>query len=854
MSPFYKLIPHRLGSPETCPRSIRARTAGTLLLGLASTSAHSEESLFEAYLRSLSQGEKSVLPDYSHAGYHRSEKPIPETSRTSHRFFDVTDFGAIPDDGKSDRDATVNALVAAHQYNGPAVVFFPEGNFRLFEDSDFGKPPLEIRRSGIVIKGSGTGTTQLEFTETHLPTRPLITMRSSSGEEDYWRGDQDLRTSVTRQHDSFSVDVSDASQLEPGMRINLTAEMDPRSDEAKRFFCPHDVPKGILDRAKRNGGKLNRMMEIHEIAKIDGTRVTFTAPIHLELKAHTNIRVYRLDEVIEECGIEDLSLRGGWRGQFKHHNGSRYGEDFLMIGMDRVFNSWVRRVRISEFSFAIRTTMCGFNTFSNILLEGNAGHNSITSMGSYGNLFAYIREQTDTHHGLGVSRSGTNTVFYRCVQYKSMEAHGAFPRATLYDLNEGGFEPRGGGATFFPMHDKGLTFWNWKVTTPGTFDFWPEGKPYGYFLNPVIAGLHGEEFAIPDIEKDILVFETPGRKTSPESLFDAQLENRLGELPTWLADASEEFESVSRHSRVEIISPTNHSSPSSSLVRMALPDGLDREQLRKLELHASNSNLYDGFELVGEVDLETLETDFKAEKPGIWILRAKLTNRRGEVSHSRPITIFIGDPSKLSKVPVSESAMIPAKDKAELYSEFVNKGGGEAPRLKGSESLASRNKNQPAHEIEDSYREELHSFYTHFGRTRFRKSLDDQRASSLFDGETQLPGTNLSSYQDTLVQARFPSPRKVCRLDIHCLGKVPKKSVRFEVQGAVNPEAWLSVVNDDRLWEPSIARLGGTLRKEPLPGSGHTTTLYFPERQLSSVRMLFTSFPKGVAELEFYGP
>lgn len=811
--------------------------------------------LFEEFLAAQSLGERAKLPDYSHAGYHRCEKPLPVVSEATHRYFDVTTFGAVPDDGKSDRDAAVAAFAAAHAHNGPAAIYFPEGNFRLFEKTDFGKPALEIKRSSIVVKGSGVGTTQLEFAESHLPARGLITMRSSSGKNDYFRGDQRLKAKVINQTGPSSVEVSDASQLKAGMRVNLNAQMVVQAESTKAFFCPHEVPQGIFDRAKGRRGKLTDVFELHAIESIDGNRVTFGEPIHLEVPAHTNIAMYRIDGIIEECGIEDISLRGGWRGLFKHHNGSRYGEDYRMIEMDRVFNSWVRRVRFTEFSSAINTWMCGFNTVSDILLEGNTGHMAVTAKCSYGNLFAFMREQSEVHHGFGVANSGVNSVFYRCVQYKSMEAHCGYPRATLFDLNEGGFEPRGGGAMYVPMHDKGLTFWNWNVTLPdGSFDFWPVGQRYGYFLRPVVAGLHGEPFKIPDIETDLLAYESPGRKTGPESLFEAQLERRLGELPPWLTESAAEFEATSRHSQISIISPSDHSRHASVMVKMALHKGMDPRQIRKVELLASHTGLFDGFGCVGEVNPDTLEKGLGARRQGVWVLKARLTNTRGEISHSKPVIVFVGTPDRQKPISVSKSSMIPGSQKNSLYQDFISKGGGEGHRLKESKVLASRKKGSPAHGIETAYRDELHDFYACYSQAEFKDSLNDELSEVYFDGNTDVSGHKLYSSADTLVQAGFPSTRKVNRLDIHWRKSVPKKKVRLEIQTSDDPNAWHSFVNDERLWESSAGRLGGTLIRENLPGSGRVSAIYFPEREARFVRMLLTSFRDDVTEFRFYGP
>ncbi|MFZ4725502.1 MAG: hypothetical protein ACOYMD_08630, partial [Paludibacter sp.] len=55
----------------------------------------------------------SVLPDYSYSGYKLGADSIPNVNLP---IFNVTNYGAIPDDGKEDFDAvqtTINAAVAA---------------------------------------------------------------------------------------------------------------------------------------------------------------------------------------------------------------------------------------------------------------------------------------------------------------------------------------------------------------------------------------------------------------------------------------------------------------------------------------------------------------------------------------------------------------------------------------------------------------------------------------------------------------------------------------------------------------------------------------------------------------------
>lgn len=71
----------------------------------------------------------------------------------------------------------------------------------------------------------------------------------------------------------------------------------------------------------------------------------------------------------------------------------------------------------------------------------------------------------------------------------------------------------------------------------------------------------------------------------------------------------------------------------------------------------------------------------------------------------------------------------------------------------------------------------------------------------------------------------------------------------WETEGAYRKE-----LHDDRRWEFSAGRRGGTLIPVTLPGTDRVSTIYFPEREASYVPMLFTSFPDDVTELVFSGP
>ena len=90
------------------------------------------------------------LIDYSYAGYKNGEEAIPDTFVLP--VFNVTNYGAVPNDEKSDTDGIKAAISAASSSGG--IVFFPPGLYDVLLDSE---PAEQIVVSGdnVIVRGSG---------------------------------------------------------------------------------------------------------------------------------------------------------------------------------------------------------------------------------------------------------------------------------------------------------------------------------------------------------------------------------------------------------------------------------------------------------------------------------------------------------------------------------------------------------------------------------------------------------------------------------------------------------------------------------------------------------------------------
>jgi hypothetical protein len=101
----------------------------------------------------------------------------------------------------------------------------------------------------------------------------------------------------------------------------------------------------------------------------------------------------------------------------------------------------------------------------------------------------------------------------------------------------GGFMPgrQGGAIENMPNHLQGLILWNYTATGNAIkdFDFWPENDVWFKMVNPVVIGFAGNTSTFKKEQPGY--FESPGKKVTPASLYEAQLQMRLHSIPEWLS-------------------------------------------------------------------------------------------------------------------------------------------------------------------------------------------------------------------------------------------------------------------------------------------------------------------------------
>ena len=512
--------------------------------------------------------------DFSYAGYDHGESGIPTATG---KVFDVTTYGAVPNDGLDDRPAVKKAIEAASAAGG-GIVFFPAGRFLLGEEKHL-YDTLSIYSENIVIKGSGSGG----------PTETIIDVKYTPAPADpndkyNWRqkakplfnfgrtlskgGREVARITADARKGDFIifVDVADkvweakgydhaehAKHLGAGGQISLNMQNISANDRLLSGLAVDPDWTAI----RPDGMKVK---ERHQVAEVlfDPPRIRLVEPLMCDVTVADGWFV-ALDGLTPGWGVEDLHLNGGWEeendlldknNQFLHHNSWLADLGWQMISFSYGFQPYVRRVRITEVTGKpITFENCFGGSCILASIEGIQGHSSFTSKTfSFGTLFAFTHDDAQFHgHAASVGAVGT-VITNSKVSDRGLDWHGNYPYATLTDANTGGLMGWGGNTNSLPNHLQDLTFWNHEQTAGETwhdFDWWeysggdpnPSASYTPKCVKPSVIGFHGSKagsFKSSSCKMD----ESPGVPVSPVSLYEAQLElRRGGNTPAWWTEA-----------------------------------------------------------------------------------------------------------------------------------------------------------------------------------------------------------------------------------------------------------------------------------------------------------------------------
>ncbi len=527
----------------------------------------------------------SDLLDYSYAGYMHAESAPAPAEAWGYKVYNVCDYGAVPNDGNSDREAFLKCLEAAigksytvnsnnvicfdHQEKANAIVYFPEGEFILHTSADdvtlSGKSPsqtIQIRSGNFILRGAGRDKTTLIMQDPNRPSDETVLYSSPAMIEIKHNSGLSKICDVTSNaaKGSFTVEVSSSAALAEGQWICLTMVNNDPALIAAELSASNPTSSELSYMTNLTGTGV-QIYDYHQIKSISGNKVTFYEPImhevDLKYTANTNKAGYnwRIDSYphYENVGVEDITFKGNAKADFKHHGSWQDDGAYKPINLSRLTNSWLRRVGFESVSEACSIIWSANISAYDIIFSGNRGHASVRSQCSSrvfigatkDNTSGYLIDNPSIHtenagqyHAVGVSKQSMGTVLWRNTwgNDSCFESHATQPRATLIDCCSGGWMKyrQGGDQAQVPNHLDDLVIWNFCSTTPqsGTFNFWDHSSLWWKFSPPVIVGFHGE--AIQFDTSQVKKIESLGTPVEPESLYEQQLRSRLGTVPAWL--------------------------------------------------------------------------------------------------------------------------------------------------------------------------------------------------------------------------------------------------------------------------------------------------------------------------------
>ena len=544
----------------------------------ATTSLHAQTTT-PAWQKFVNNADDNVLLDFSYAGYHHgTELPVDErdvnvlAKKLGYKVYNVCDYGAIPDDGKSDRKALEDIInkIGRGKPNAKAIIYFPEGEYILHSKDDnttnaeTGKVTsntLNLVMGHVIIKGAGRDKTFLTMEDPMLPTDPkvmysspkMISIRHNGGKDNL----QLAKVTGSAKKGDMSIEVDDVSQLKVGDWVKLTL-LNNDKKVIEEELKPYKLQSSMTTLINKGVHVVDR----HQIKAIDGKRVIFEEPImHAVNPAYGwDIKTYAH---YEEVGVEDLTFKGKAKNNFHHHAGWQDDGAYKPLDFMRQVNSWVRRVDYVSISECMTFSECANCLFLDSEISGNRGHSSVrmqySARGFIGKVwdhsngylnddknFTEYKENLGQYHACGISKQSIGNVIWQCHwgDDSCFESHATQPRASLFDQCCGGFMQfrMGGDKKELPNHMDDLTMWNFNCLAtnpndPVPFNWWIYNESTGWYktLPPTFVGFHGKNVNFK--EDEMKLNENQGKEVLPGSLYEAQLTRRLGSTPQWLIDA-----------------------------------------------------------------------------------------------------------------------------------------------------------------------------------------------------------------------------------------------------------------------------------------------------------------------------
>ena len=491
----------------------RARLVSVLALGAAlifPAQAQAQAGKLPKILSDPATAAANPLPDFSYAGYGFGLAPIPADAGT---VIDVTDHGAIPDDGLDDTKAVLRALAAANAVKGKVTLRFPKGRTQITE-------VLRIARSDIVLDGAGDGPggSELWFprplrlidqSHDYDELREYLVREKKQQVEpehniDYlfteysWAGgmirvapegsrpvsydaakdvrDPVLATGVSGKQFTRTLTVDDAAKLKVGdvVQVQWFSVDGPKSQILKSLYGDTDLPIGSHHWTSPNRPVV---VQATRVTAVRGRTVTLGDPLLHDVRADQPAGVADWKH-LSNVGIQNLRLQFPEAPAFGHHLEQGYNG----IYMTGVFDGWIRGLTIDRSDSGILTDNAASLTISDIITTGDRRAHYSVHVGAVHNVLVKdLKVANPVVHPVSINTRSTRSVFLRSVVDRDaiIDQHSGSNHQNLFDAIEMHIDPEqgkdgwhyqlwvGGGAPYWkPGHGLYNTLWNAKLVMP----------------------------------------------------------------------------------------------------------------------------------------------------------------------------------------------------------------------------------------------------------------------------------------------------------------------------------------------------------------------------------------------------
>lgn len=291
----------------------------------------------------------TFIQDFSYAGYHRGETPLPNPDGP---VFDIVSaYGADPTGVADSTSAIQNAIDAAAAVGG-GVVWMPAGTYRLSANPDLGAI-LYIKHSNIVLRGAGAGQTHLFNESYQMRNKSIIEISPAASVN--WKSPQSTPILLAQNYygPAMELALESVDGLQVGewivlsnpatVELMLDINMGPGTDGVD--WTQHlDYVVGVL--------QLRQIMAID----FNANTISIDAPTRWAFLQRDGASIYKTREHLQEVGLEGFSI-GNLR-----HPGSTWGEsDYNTAGLPgyEVHNS-----KVIHFNGAINSWMHDVSSYN----------------------------------------------------------------------------------------------------------------------------------------------------------------------------------------------------------------------------------------------------------------------------------------------------------------------------------------------------------------------------------------------------------------------------------------------------------------------------------------------------------